>query len=196
EANSNFNKIAKQSSNLASNTLLVDSLITVRAELWKSSWEEFNALIEVSIDTFSISEQLLADSNLDMYVNYLYPSPDSSKCLDIFTYNMNLEVVDGDTIATFLVDSEASLVNLKTKYKSRILYYGSAGGFDYAFWINPEKFIICGYEEGSENEIEGYYPTVWYFNLSNSIVKKYHANLNRRFNSTFLSKAYPSLTVK
>ncbi len=132
---------------------------------WASIWQEvipefnLNSLVEEKIT--KITGWLLPyDSertdNQWRSLLYIY-SPDKSKFLDI---NIGVEIwQEGKEIKIgFGPDQGVMLVDLKKREGKMVLFTGPSGGYNEAFWLDDETFLVAGYKECSLEEEIYYLP--------------------------------------
>jgi len=85
-----------------------------------------------------------------IYKPILTFSKDSTRFIDIYSYQLNLEKKGKIYVANPEIDQGILLCNLKTKYWDRIYFGGMSRWIDEALFISGSKFILAGAEN---NEI-------------------------------------------
>jgi len=160
------------------------------------------------IDSFSLYNKNTIDfiltveykpiKEVKLYNKLFSFSPDSSKFIDIYSYNTILSLENNKTKVLFDVDSEASLVVLDKKKKYRLLFLGSMGGFDDIFWINNYEFVIVGYHEeinvNTNNSV--YCPDIWHYNLNENIVLHYQGTCCKSYIFDYFENKFPDLIIE
>ena len=176
----------------------IDSIILNKAQLWKNTWASFDSFNLTTVKKIDLNEKSSTSENLEKYSNFLIYSPDSLSVIDLYSYNMDLIIADEDTLVTFDIDSEASLINVETEDRNKILFFGSSGGFDDAFWLNNNEFIIVGYQElySEDSDTYTYVPMVWYFDLIKKEISKFEGTSNNNINSNYFGLRYPTVKME
>lgn len=78
-------------------------------------------------------------------------SPDSSKFIDIYSYQLNLEKKEDYYYANPDVDQAVFLCYPKGKYWNRIFFGTSAEWIDEVVWISNTRFILVGITKSAED---------------------------------------------
>ncbi|MEO5995282.1 MAG: hypothetical protein ABIN89_01205 [Chitinophagaceae bacterium] len=109
----------------------------------------------------------------DTYGQFLKYSPDSSKFIDLDSYNISItknkkgQLIGGSQEP----DTEISLIDLKKKEKMRLVFLGPGNSVEDAAWIDNDNLVLIGY---LENEAaSGNIAAIWQFNLSSKRVNLY-----------------------
>jgi hypothetical protein len=79
-----------------------------------------------------------------IYKPILTFSKDSTRFIDIYSYQLNLEKKGKVFVANPDIDQAILLCNLKTKYWDRIYFGGMSRWIDEALFISDSKFILAG----------------------------------------------------
>lgn len=131
--------------------------------------------ITATVDTFDIVN--------DIYKPFYKYSTDSSKILDLISYNLPLEKNERNELVSYGgdVDSEVSIKDLKNKIWKRILFVGSFYIIEDGFWINDNQLLIVG--EFNDTDQKKYKPSIWFIDLKANIIqtfeyKNYIDNIN------------------
>ena len=121
--------------------------------------------IFATADTFEL--------NNDIYKPFYKYSPDSSKILDLVSYNLSIEKNEKNELISYGsdVDSEVSIKDLKNKIWKRILFVGPFYIIEDGFWINDNQFLIIG--EFNDNDQKKYKPSIWFVDLKANIIQTF-----------------------
>ena len=116
---------------------------------WTESFNYFN-LSEFTVeDTLQFENNFEQDlSSLDMFLSIYKPiitySPDSSKFIDVYSYQLGLEKKDTYYQANIEIDQAVLLCHPKEKYWNRIYFGTNMIWIDEVIWISTTKFILVG----------------------------------------------------
>ncbi len=124
---------------------------------WTETFSNFN------LSDFKIKDTLYFDNNwkqdfnsykdfISIYKPIITYSPDSSKFIDIYSYQLNLEKKGNHYEANVEIDQAVLLCNLKTKYWNRIYFGGSSQWIDEVIWITSTKFLLVGIIKSTDNK--------------------------------------------
>jgi hypothetical protein len=124
---------------------------------WTATFSRFN------LSHFKINDTVPFDNNykqnLDYYDEFLSTykpiitySPDSSKFIDIYSYQINLEKKDGYYYANPDVDQAIFLFEKQKKYWDRIYFGTSSQWIDEVIWLSKTKFILAGITKSSDKK--------------------------------------------
>ncbi|MFN4285045.1 MAG: hypothetical protein ACK4E8_03685 [Lacibacter sp.] len=116
---------------------------------WTKSFSNFN------LSDFKVEDTLHFDNNyeqdfnsyrkfLSIYKPIITYSTDSSKFIDIYSYQINLEKKGAYFKANPDIDQAVLLCYPKTKYWNRIYFGTSSQWIDEVIWISKTKFILVG----------------------------------------------------
>lgn len=109
----------------------------------------------------------------DSYGQFLKYSPDSSKFIDLDSYNISItknelgQLIGGSQEP----DTEISLIDLKKKEKIRLVFLGPGNSVEEAAWIDNDNLVLIGYLENETST--GTNAAIWQFNLSSKKVNLY-----------------------
>lgn len=131
--------------------------------------------ISATVDAFDLVN--------DIYKPFYKYSTDSSKILDLISYNLPLEKNERNELVSYggNIDSEVSMKDLKNKLWRRILFVGSFYIIEEGFWINNNQLLIMGHFNDTDQE--KYKPSIWFVDLKANIIqtfeyKNYIDNMN------------------
>ena len=78
--------------------------------------------------------------------------PDSSKFIDIYSYQLNLEKKGNYYEANPDIDQAILLCDPKAKYWNRIFFGSSSQWIDEVTWISKTKFTLAGITKSEDNK--------------------------------------------
>lgn len=109
----------------------------------------------------------------DIYEPYYKYSTDSSKILDLISYNLPLEKNEQNELVSYGgdVDSEVSIKDLKNGVWKRVLFVGSFYIIEDGFWINNDQILIVG-EYNDTDEIKSK-PLIWFVDLKTNTIQTF-----------------------
>ncbi len=129
----------------------------------------------------SLSRMKIDTAQLRPFRPYLIYNSDSSKAIDLVSYNYVLSNKKGKTvIEQGGPDTEVAVLDLKNNTRKRILFLGSAGTVLQAKWDGDNTIAIVGAEEVEEGKIK---PSVWKYDWTTGKMELYqypdaiHANI-------------------
>jgi hypothetical protein len=146
----------------AQNLASLQKQFDIELKKWTHSFNDFNLsdfkkIQTVSFDNNSKQDFKTLNSFYAIYKPILTFSKDSSKFIDIYSYQLNLEKRGNLYQANPDIDQVIYLFDKKAKYWDRI-FFGSIGGWiDDATWITNSKFILVGI---SKNETDKNAPII------------------------------------
>jgi hypothetical protein len=113
------------------------------------------------------------ESFFDVYGPFLKYSPDSTKFIDLDSYNVSISrAANGRLTGSYQgPDTEINLIDLKTKEKVSLLFLGPGNSIEDAAWIDNNNLILIGYLEN--DSASGTNAAIWQFNLSSKNVNLY-----------------------
>lgn len=143
-------------------------------------WMEYYEAFTISPDSFRwMSSEVLPSLTYEMESSQLtksilHPllkySPDSTKVLDIFSYNLIL--VENELGAMHFgneADTEVLLLDLTNHTKSRLLFVGPSVRIETGYWKDATNIVLMGmYREMSDY---GYRPVLWRINLTKNEIQ-------------------------
>jgi hypothetical protein len=116
---------------------------------WTKTFSNFNLSDFKIKDTLQFDNNFRQDFNsykkfLSIYKPIITFSIDSSKFVDIYSYQLNLEEKGSHYEASTEVDQAVILCNPQRNYWNRIYFGGYSKWIDEVIWIAPTKFILVG----------------------------------------------------
>lgn len=97
------------------------------------------------------------------YLPYLIYNPDSSRAIDLYSYNYLLMKKDSTVKAVQAgPDTEIALVDLRRRTRQRLLFFGPSMVIFDARWGGPDQWTIAGAEVISSRELR---PMIWQLNI-------------------------------
>ena len=118
-------------------------------KLWTNTFNNFNLSDFKLEDTLPFDNNFPQDFNsykkfLSTYKPIVTYLPDSSKLIDIYSYQLNLEKKGNYYEANVGIDKAVLLCDPKEKYWNRIYFGTSSEWIDEVIWISKTKFILVG----------------------------------------------------
>jgi hypothetical protein len=101
----------------------------------------------------------------DSYGRFLKYSPDSSRFIDLDSYNVDIyKNKKGQWIGDELgPDTEVSFVDLKKNQRTRLIFLGPGNSIEDAAWLDNDNLVLMGMQENnSDTDIS---TVVWKFNI-------------------------------
>lgn len=101
----------------------------------------------------------------DLYGKLLVYSPDSTRFMDIYSYNFIVERRKDGTLSARMgePDQEAAVVDVKTGKRLRLWFCGPHCLLEKAIWLNNEEVALVGIVDEDGNEV--YQPQMWVINI-------------------------------
>jgi hypothetical protein len=127
-------------------------------------WSRFRMKENWQDDSLLVVNYKPSKDYLAAYGRFVKYSPDSSRFLDLDSYSVQIKKDGkGKWQATELeLDTEISLVDLKTGKKTRLLFTGPEGSVEDALWLDKDNIALIGIEEGDST---GKVAAVWKINI-------------------------------
>ena len=124
---------------------------------WTKTFSNFN------LSDFKIKDTLRFDNNskqdfnsykkfISIYKPIITYFTDSSKFIDIYSYQLNLEKKGNHYEANTEIDQAVLLCNPKRKYWNRIYFGGYSKWTDEVIWITSTKFLLVGIIKSTDNK--------------------------------------------
>ena len=164
-------------------------------KLWTNTFNNFNLSDFKLEDTSHFDNNLPQDFNsykkfLSIYKPIVTYLPDSSKFIDIYSYQLNLEKKGGYYEANADIDQAVLLCDPKAKYWNRIYFGTSSQWIDEVIWISKTKFILVGIIKSEDEKKQ---PLVLFGDTNKQTLIKYLNTTKSIFQS---SKGYSSTKLK
>lgn len=136
-------------------------------------WDKFTNTKFWEVDSIDKTVFDPEDNYFSSYGPFLKYSPDSSKFIDLDSYNISITKnkkgqFEGSSQEP---DTEISIVDIKKKEKTRLLFLGPGNSVEDAAWIDNNNLVLIGYVE-NENA-SGTNAAVWQFDLVSKRVNLY-----------------------
>ncbi|HMU46781.1 MAG TPA: hypothetical protein PKC72_10460 [Chitinophagaceae bacterium] len=162
---------------------------------WAKSFSDF------SLSDFKLSDTLRFDNNypqdlkslkefLSAYKPIMTYSVDSSKFIDIYSYQLNLEKKKNYYEANPDIDQAILLCDPKAKYWDRIFFGTSSQWIDDVIWISKTQFILVGITKSEDDKRR---PLILLGDTNKQSLLKYVDTNKQTFQS---DKGYSSLKLK
>lgn len=118
------------------------------------------------VDTGMLVQSYTPDAKFyEAYGRFIKYSADSSMFIDLDSYGVGMKKDSkGRWVGTeYGPDSEASLVDLKTNKKIRLLFMGPDGSIEEALWLDKDNLALIGVEDSGDST--GKVAAVWKINI-------------------------------
>jgi hypothetical protein len=133
------------------------------------------------MDSMNITApQPLNEEELKPYYPYLVYTKDSSKAIDLYSYNVMLSNRNGKTVGQAAgPDTEIAVIDFRNKTRQRIFYAGPSFVIHDGQWIDNKTLSLVGGEVIDDNRIS---PFVWMIDIDAKRMKvlDYNDTLNVR----------------
>jgi hypothetical protein len=125
---------------------------------------------EPSLDTLPpLAPHPLEEESIKPYYPYLIYNADSSKAIDLYSYNIMLSDRNGKiTGEAGGPDTEIGLVDLRNKTRQRLLFVGPSSTIHDASWIGDSSVAIAGGEILEDGKFK---PAVWVISLNRNTMQ-------------------------
>lgn len=170
------------------------------------NWLEYPAYQYKSTDFKLVSVDSLPDivftfDSADIYLDPHYSlykySPDSSRLLDLYSYNLLIEQDDQGRLRSLgrNTDSQVSLFDLESGLNSRLLFVGPSTLIEDGFWINNNELLVVGHT--TELGDSSYLPHAWHIDFSRHILSyfEYQMPTTKRQPDYLFRIKYPQLEL-
>ena len=128
-------------------------------------WSKFKMTNTWQDDSLLITDFRPSINFYDSYKTLLKYSPDSSMFIDLDSYNLDVHRESNGKIIAIEAgpDTEVSLVDVKSKKKTRLVFLGPGNSIEEGSWIDKENLVLMGFQDndGSGNQI----PVVWRYHV-------------------------------
>jgi hypothetical protein len=119
----------------------------------------------------SVPATKIDDNQLAPYKPYLIYNSDSSKAIDLVSYNYVVSHKKGKAVIEHGgPDTEVALLDMKSGTRKRILFLGSSGTVLQAKWEDNNTIAIAGAQEVEDEKIK---PSIWRYDLSTGKMELY-----------------------
>ncbi|HEU4634393.1 MAG TPA: hypothetical protein VFS22_10430 [Flavisolibacter sp.] len=119
----------------------------------------------------SLPPEKIDTNHLTPYKPYLIYNADSTKAIDLVSYNYVVSKKKGQAVLEQGgPDTEVAILNLKDNTRKRILFLGSSGTVLQAKWENGNTVAIAGAQEVEEGKLK---PSIWRYNLATGKTELY-----------------------
>ena len=162
---------------------------------WTKSFSDFNLSDFKLVDTLRFDNNYAQEfKSLKMFLSVYKPiitySGDSSKFIDIYSYQLNLEKKVNHYEANPDIDQAILLYDAKAKYWDRIFFGTSSQWIDEVLWISKTQFILVGITKSEDDKRQ---PLILLGDTNKQNLIKYIDANKRTFQS---DKGYSSVKLK
>ncbi|MET0244626.1 MAG: hypothetical protein ABW174_14205 [Flavitalea sp.] len=128
-------------------------------------WSKFRMTDTWQDDSLLVTEFRPAPNYYNSYKTFLKYSPDSTMLLDLDSYNLSINRDNAGNLVGIEngPDTEISLVNIKSKKKTRLLFLGPGNSVEDGSWIDNENLVLMGFQESGNGT--GRVPVLWRYHL-------------------------------
>ena len=124
---------------------------------WTKSFSHFDLLDFKVVDTFHFDNNYERDFKslkgfLDVYEPVITYSPDSSKFIDIYSYQLNLKKKENFYEANIVIDQAILMYDSKAKYWDRIFFGTNSQWIEEVTWLSEAQFILVGIIKSDSNK--------------------------------------------
>ena len=164
-------------------------------KLWTKTFSKFNLTDFKLVDTLHFDNNFPQDFNsykkfLSIYKPLMTYLSDSSKFIDIYSYQLNLEKKGNYYEANPDLDQAVLMCDLKAKYWNRVYFGTSSQWIDEVIWISKTRFILVGIIKSEDDKKK---PQILFGDTNKQTLLKY-LNTNK---TTFQNKiGYTSTKLK
>lgn len=115
-------------------------------------WSKFRLVNVWKEDSAIVSPYTPDDQFYRLYGPFLKYSPDSTKYLDLDSYNIDISHDEqGRKIGQAQgPDTEVSLIDLETKQRTRLVFVGPSSSVEDGGWIDSETLVLVGIQENPQ----------------------------------------------
>jgi hypothetical protein len=149
--------IAQISSGQDKNLLQHKKYFDKELKAWTATFGSFN------LSNFTLKDTVPFDNNYEQNLDYYKKFPttykpiityssDSSKFIDIYSYQLNLEKEGNSYYANPDIDQTIFLFDKQKKYWNRIYFGTNSQWIDEVVWLSKTKFILVGITKSSGNK--------------------------------------------
>lgn len=133
------------------------------------STDSFQLTGEQKLDT--VPPMPIDERQLQPFQKLLIYNADSSKAIDLYSYNYVITSRNGTTkMEEAGPDTEVALVDLKAKTRKRIFFAGPSYNVWDAKWLNANEIALAGAESEDNGAVK---PMLWQVNLADASAEVY-----------------------
>jgi hypothetical protein len=167
----------------------------IELKQWTKSFSDFSLSDFKLVDTLQFENNFTLDFKslkefLSVYRDVITYSGDSSKFIDIYSYQLNLEKKGGFYEATPDIDQAILLCNPKAEYWNRIFFGTSSQWIDEVVWLSETKFLLVGITKSKDDEKK---PLILVGDTNKQTLIKYIDTNKQTFQ---IDKGYSSIKLK
>jgi hypothetical protein len=144
-------------------------------------WSKFRMTDSWQDDSLTVVDFKPAANYFDTYKTLLKYSPDSTRFLDLDSYNIAIDKDKNGRLSgnESGPDTEISMVNVRSNKKTRLLFSGPGSSVEDGSWIDNDNVVLMGFQEtapasnaapaqASGSNTGGKVPVIWRYNLTTS----------------------------
>lgn len=111
----------------------------------------------------------LDSAQLKPFESFLIYNSDSSKAIDLFSYNYIITRRNGQVkLEEAGPDTEVALIDVAANTRKRIFFSGPGAVVFEARWNGDNEIVMAGAEQLADNQLK---PMLWQYNLTDSVVQ-------------------------
>jgi len=136
-----------------------------------SSFSEDNFLPSGEAEVQPAPTTPIDEAHLEPFRPYLIFNSDSSRALDLYSYNYIIDNRNGSNkLEAGSPDSEAALIDFTAKKRRRIFFGGPSFALWDGKWIDAGNLLMIGAETGTDTNLV---PSIWKINLKDTSIQVY-----------------------
>lgn len=122
-----------------------------KSRIAEFDWSEFKLVNVWREDSMVIHTFNPKAGYFEAYGKFLKYSPDSTKFIDLDSYNIDIEKdKQGRWVGRGLgPDTEISMIDLESKQKKRMVFVGPSGSIEEGAWLDNETLVLVGVHENA-----------------------------------------------
>lgn len=170
-------------------------------KLWISSLSKIDPGFElgrfnyVSKDNFSLDyteDNFFSSDWLKVYEDFIFPSPDGLKFIDIYSTKVSFIQEQGKKLALFEIDTKVHLIDKELDKSQLIAFSGTEEHFQDCYWLDNNTFTLMGVKETLNGTQETrYVPFIWVYNIrSGEKVEYLYSTLLTGYNDSYFNNKY------
>lgn len=135
------------------------------------------------------------EEKLKPFKKVLVYNSDSTKAVDLFSYNYIITQNNGTPVAEAAgPDTEIALIDFKSNSRKRIWYGGPSTAVLDAKWLTNDELLLAALQENENGQKE---PLIWKIGLSANTIETYKSNNKVQLNQTdYLNKRFSSIRFR
>jgi hypothetical protein len=121
-----------------------------RSKMPAFDWSKFRLVNVWKEDSMLVQPFNPEKSYYSVYGRFLKYSPDSTKFIDLDSYNLEISSKNGKRIAQDKgPDTEVSLIDLEDSTKTRLVFLGPGASIEEGSWLDDENILLVGVQDNA-----------------------------------------------